>query len=386
MAAPTNNNTLTSLIPDAYAALDVVSRELIGFIPAITRDPRADRVAVGQSLRSPVTPVNSAGGDIVPAMAIPAAANQTIANKAFTLTKSRYFPFSWSGEDILSVEQGPGFLTIQQGQIAQAFRAAINEMETDIAVAAAAGGSRAFGATAGTAPLFTDWAQAKKILDDNGAPQSERSSVIDTTAGVALRSTSNLYKVNEGGDATLLRQGVLGNLFNFDIRESAQVQTPTKGTGANYTTTNAGYAVGITLLHLITGTGTILAGDIVTFAGDSNKYVVATGFAGDGTGDIVLAAPGLRVAMSAATKAMTIFGTSTKNCAFSRNAILLGTRLPAMPPQGDMAIDRYTISDPRSGISFELALYPGWHMNVYHLAVAWGVVVEKAEHLAIIVG
>jgi hypothetical protein len=57
-----------------------------------------------------------------------------------------------------------------------------------------------------------------------------------------------------------------------------------------------------------------------------------------------------------------------------------------MPPQGDMAIDRYTITDPRSGIAFELALYPGWHMNVYHLAAAWGVVVEKPEHLAVIVG
>jgi N-acetyl-beta-hexosaminidase len=69
MAAPTNNNTLTNLIPDTYAALDVVARELVGFIPAVTRDMGADRVAVGQTLRVPQTPANAAGRDIVPAMA-----------------------------------------------------------------------------------------------------------------------------------------------------------------------------------------------------------------------------------------------------------------------------------------------------------------------------
>ena len=381
-------NTLTSLIPDCYAALDVVSRELVGFIPSVARDSRVDRVALNQTLRSPATNANTAGADITPAMSLPSAASQTVNNKSLTITKTRLFPFSWTGEEEYSVEQGPGFLTIKQDQIAQALRAACNEIETDIAIAAAAGASRAFGATAGTAPLFTDWAQAKKILDDNGAPASDRSSVIDTTAGVSLRSTSNLYKVNEGGDSTMLRQGVLGSLFNFAIRESAQVQTTTKGTGASATTNAAGYAIGATTLTLAAaGTGTIVAGDIVTFAGDTNKYVVATGIADVSVGGtIVIAAPGLRVAMSAATKAITVFGTSTRNCAFSRNAIVLATRLPVIPDGGDMALDRATITDPRSGLSFEIAMYPGFRMVTYHVSVCWGVTVFKPEHLAVIIG
>lgn len=381
-------NTLTSLIPDCYAALDVVSRELVGFIPSVARDSRVDRVALNQTLRSPATNANTAGADITPAMSLPSAASQTVNNKSLTITKTRLFPFSWTGEEEYSVEQGPGFLTIKQDQIAQALRAACNEIETDIAIAAAAGASRAYGLTAGAAPLFTDWAQAKKILDDNGAPASDRSSVIDTTAGVALRSTSNLYKVNEGGDSTMLRQGVLGSLFNFNIRESAQVQTTTKGTGASATTNAAGYAIGATTLTLAAaGTGTIVAGDIVTFAGDSNKYVVATGIADVSVGGtIVIAAPGLRVAMSAATKAITVFGTSTRNCAFSRNAIVLATRLPVIPDGGDMALDRATITDPRSGLSFEIAMYPGFRMVTYHVSVCWGVTVFKPEHLAVIIG
>lgn len=384
-------NTLTSLIPDAYAALDVVSRELVGFIPAVARNSTADRLALGETLRSVVAPANTAGGDITPAMALPSAAYQTIGNKSMTITKSRFFPFSWTGEEQYAMDKGPGFLTIEQDQIAQALRAGVNEMETDIAVAAAAGASRAFGATAGTAPLFTDWASAAKILDDNGAPSSDRHTVINTAAAVALRSTSNLYKVNEGGDQTLLRQGRLGDLYGFDIRQSAQVQTTTAGTMASATSTSAAFTVGQTVIPLATaGTGVVAAGDIITFANDTNKYVVASvSFAGanPASGDsITLAAPGLRVAQGVATRAITVFATSARNCAFTRNAIVLATRLPVVPKGGDMALDRQIITDPRSGISFEIAMYPGFRMNTFHVSLCWGVQVFKPEHLAIIVG
>ena len=35
--------------------------------------------------------------------------------------------------------------------------------------------------------------------------------------------------------------------------------------------------VGDTTIGIDTGSGTVLAGDVVTFAGDTNKYIVATG-------------------------------------------------------------------------------------------------------------
>ena len=386
MAAPTNNNTLTNLIPDAYAALDVVSRELTGFIPSVARDSRADMVAVGQTLRSIVAPVNASGADITPAMAIPSALNQSIGNKSLTITKSRFYGFSWSGEDIMAVDKGPGYLTIQQDQIAQALRTAVNEVEADIAAAASAGASRAFGATADTAPLISDFSQAKKILDDNGAPGSDRHAILSTAGGVAVRGYSNLFKVNEGGDTTLLRQGQLGDLYGFALRESAQVVRPTAG-GMTGALVNGALSIGATAIVFDTGTVNttgIVAGDIITIAGDTNKYVVATGLAA-ASGTITIAAPGLLKA-AADNAAITVFGTSSRNCAFSRNAIVLATRLPAIPPQGDMAIDRQVITDPRTGLSFELAMYPGYRMNTYHVSIAWGITVIKPEHLAIIIG
>lgn len=380
-------NTLTNLIPDAYVALNVVSRELTGLIAATNRLTGIERLAVGQSLRSSAAPVNTAGKDTTAAMALPAAADQTIGNVAFTLTKSRAFPFSWSGEDTVGINSGPGYLTVQQQQIAQAFRAAVAEISTDGYAAARVAASRAYG-TAGTTAFATNLgesAQVKKILDDNGAPMSDRSLVIDTTAGAALRTLLNnplTANASLSGDNT--RAGVLIDVNGFAIREESKIAAVTKGTGTSYTSSAAGFAVGTTSIPVITGSGTILAGDVITFSGDTNKYVVKTGVAAAGT--IVIAEPGLQKALPASATALTIGNSFTANLAFSRDAIVLGTRLPALPATGDMAIMRETIIDDKTGLAFELAAYGGYRMVTFEVSIAWGWAVEKPAHVAVLLG
>jgi hypothetical protein len=373
-------NTLSNLIPDVYAALDVVSRELVGAIPGVTRDPGADRVASNQTLRVAQTPTNTTAS-YTPAMSVPSAIDQTIANAALTLTKNKYAGFSWTGEETYSVDQGPGFLNIRQGQIAQAFRALVNEMENDVCDALAAGASRAYG-TAGTTPFAStlgDSAQVRKILDDNGAPASARSLVIDTSAGAALRTLGQLTKANEAGTGMTLRDGELLNLHGFSVRESAQINTQTAGSGASYLL-NGALAVGATTVTVDTGSGTILAGDIVTIG--SNKYVVATALSG---GSFTINAPGI-VAAAADNLAITVNATSARNIAFSSDAIVLATRLPMFPSEGDLAIDNEIITDPRTGISFDLRVYPGDGMVLYRIHALWGWKVLKPAHTALLLG
>jgi hypothetical protein len=168
------------------------------------------------------------------------------------------------------------------------------------------------------------------------------------------------------------------------LRESAQINTPTKGTGASYTSSAAGFAVGVTAIPLITGSGTVLAGDTVTFAGDTNKYVVTTGVAAAGT--ITLAEPGLRQALAASAVALTVGATAARNMAFNRSALVLVTRAPARPEEGDMASDVMIITDPRSGLALEFSLYKGYRKVRYEVALAWGADVVKPEHTAILLG
>ena len=383
-------NTLTNLIPSLYAGLDMVSRELVGYIPAVRRDATADRAAVGQAVRYPITP-DANVSNIVPAMTVPEPTDQTVDNGVIEITKSRAAEFGFVGESELGLNNnGPGVNLLQADMFAQGIRALTNEVERDLAVAAAAGASRAFG-TPGTAPFATninDFSQLGKILSDNGTPSTERNLVLNTTAGADLRTLHGINADRDYSNRLFAEQGVLITPYGLATRETGQSVEHTKGTAASATTDNAGYTVGATVLTLASaGTGTILAGDVITLAGDTNQYVVTSGDAdvSDG-GTITIASPGLRVALATSATAITVVNNyDVAGVAFYRGAIVLASRAPALPQGGDVASDRRMIVDPRSGLAMEVSMYPGYRKMRYEVSLAWGVKVVQPRHSALLV-
>lgn len=380
-------NTITNLIPTLYAALDIVSRELVGCISAVSRNSTVERVALGQTVNVPVAPP-IVGGDITPGQLPPDDGDATFGNVTMTISKSRYWPVRWTGEERLAVSESGLKDNVVTQQFAQALRAACNEIELDLANLHI-NGSRAFGTAAttpfGTAGDLSDLSQSKKILEDNGAPMTDLQFVLGTSAKANLGGKQSvLFKVNESGTDQLLRRGIIGQLEGFDMHASGQTRTFTKGTGAAYTSTAAGFPIGTTSIPIITGTGTILVGDALTFAGDTNIYMVQTGVAAPGT--IILQEPGLRVALPAVATALTLIANSARNMAFSRSAIQLATRMPALPDGGDSADDRMSITDPVSGLTFEVSLYRLYRRVKYEIAIAWGVKTIAPRHTMVLLG
>lgn len=383
-------NVLTDLIPDAIIAADVVSRELVGFIPSVGRDSSYDQAAIGQTIRSMLAP-SAVLSNIVPAVTPPNDGDQTIGNVALTITESKSSAIRWNGSQSHAINRSTpgGVLSIRQQQIAQSMRALVNAIESDLA-ALHLRASRAYG-TGGVTPFastLTDSAYARKILADNGAPMSDMQLVIDTSAGAAMRTLTQLTRANESADTTMLRQGELLQLQGFSVRESGQVASHTAGTAALATTSAAGFAVGDTSIVLASaGTGTILVGDAISFAGDAEKYIVTGGDTdvSDG-GTITIASPGLRAAIPAAATAITVAPSSSRSMAFDRNAIMLATRVPDLPDGGDSAVDREIITDDRSDLSFELAAYSQYRQMQYRVGIAWGVACIKPEHCAVLLG
>ena len=381
-------NTLTNLIPAMYAGLNIVSREMVGFISAFTRNSTADRAAVGQQVLVPIAEVGDAE-DITPGQNPANTGDANIGNAPVVITKAKAVPIRWNGEETLGMTNAGTYDQVIADQFAEAIRKLVNLVEIDCAVAAKIASSRAYG-TAGTPPFATagdmsDLAQVMKILDDNGAP-SGRQLVVNSTSMANLRGKmSNLFKADEAGTDELLRTGLLTvPLQGAQLRYSGGIQTHTKGTGTGYLVNNAsGIAVGGTTIAADTGANTILAGDVVTFAADTgNKYIVGTALA---AGSFAINKPGARVAIPD-NNAITVGNSYLPNMVFSRNAFVLATRAPALPRAGDAAIDSMMLTDPISGLTFEVRVYAQYRQVKYEVCLAWGVNGVKPEHSALLLG
>jgi hypothetical protein len=379
-----NENTLTGLIPTIYKAVDRVMREQIGFLGAVFMDPSGDMVAKDQNITYPIVPTIAAT-DVAPAAVPTEPSGAALAYGSMTISKVKKAPFVWKGEEQASL--GDAYDGVKQDQFSQAFRVLVNEVETDLFLAAKRGGSRAYG-TAGTTPFatasdLTDVAETRRILSDNGAWTSDMHLVLSGASASKIRSIqSNLFKVNEAGSAELLREGSLGSLEGFQMHESPAIVSHTKGTGTGYEF-NGSHAVGATTVVAKTGSGTVLYGDVITAEDDTtHKYVVNTGIAA--AGSLVIGGPGLRQ-LQTDGKDITVGNNYTGNFAFERNAIHLLTRLPKLPKEGALG-EHIVVTDAFSGISFLVSMYPAYHEVIIEVSLAWGVKAVKSDAIATLLG
>ena len=386
------SRSLSNLTSDLYTAVDIVSRELVGLIPAVSADMTYNRAAIGETVYSAVT-ASASATDISAAVTPPDDGDNALTATPLTITKARRVPVRINGEQQKILDNSVGWNSVRANEFAQAMRVLVNEIETDLA-ALYLRASRAYG-TAGTTPFgaatkLGDAAYLQKILDDNGAPQTDRQMVVNTAAAVALSSLTQLTNVNEAGTDNLLRRGVMGDLFGFATRKSSRIATHTAGSGTGYLVDLvAGYGAGDTTIHVDTGTAGatgIIAGDVISIADDPSgeKYLVTTGTA-DAEADIVIQSPGLMGA-AANNKAVTLAANYIANMAFSRSAIYLATRAPAVPSEGDSADDAMIVTDPVSGLSFEIREYRQYRQIQYEVGIAWGVACVKPEHVALLLG
>lgn len=361
-------NVFTDLAGDVYEAAERVGRELVGGVKSVKINSGAQVAAKGDVIRSAFTRPQTVSTTYAPAMTIPEGTDQTVDNKTMVLDTYASIQIPYTGEDVKHLDNGAGYQTVYGRQLEQAYRAICNKMELDMMAALSAGAGQAYG-TAGTTPFASNTADIPnvvKLLLDRGCPDDGQiAGIYDTTAAVNLQNLSNLFKVNEAGDNGMLRNGNLGMLYNVDLKRSGQVGKPTAGTGTSYVL-NGAHAIGATSIVIKTGSGTVLAGDVVTINGA--KYVVNTGAAAAGT--IVLNSGLIAAGVDGDT--VTINAAARRNMIIHRDCAELAMRPLANPIGGDAARDQMTVVDPMSGLVFTLTHYVGFHKSMIEVAVLYG--------------
>jgi len=374
-------NVFTALAPTLFSAAKEVANEPFGVVAAINTDFDDKGVAKGDTVTVDVAPTRAAS-DFTPNNIASSGTEATASGIGVQITKSRKVDWNLTGEQQRSLENGGISQDWVSQLIKQGMRTLRNEAEIDAALAVKVGASRAVG-TAGTTPFASTLdllVDSRKVLQDNGSPMADMQFVGDTTAGAAMRKLGVIQNHYQAGSDEERRSGNLQRQFGFMPRESAGIALHTKGTGSGYLVNNgAGYAIGATAITVDTGTGTILAGDVITFTGDANKYVVASALASN---VVTLAAPGLRQAV-ADNIAITVGNNYTANLAFERSSVVGVLRPPLMP--ANPTITQQLISDPM-GMTYLMLDIAQYGQRSWELHLAWGFKTVNSEFSSIVLG
>lgn len=115
------------------------------------------------------------------------------------------------------------------------------------------------------------------------------------------------------------------------------------------------------------------------------NYVVKTGDSDvSNGGTVILNAPGLRAAIGASARAITVGNNYTGNFALHRRAAELAMRAPDRG--NDARIDELMVADERTGLVFSVAEYAGYGMSVLDFTVFYGCKVWKSDFVATLLG
>ena len=380
------DNTLTGLITTIYSALNTVAREQIGFIPAVRKFSfPGKKVAQNEPVTYPIVPAFAAPTPISASNIISDPAGIVVGNDTMLMSNVNAISWGWNGEEAVGLGNSGIFATTQEDAFKQAFRAHANQIEAALANSYKSA-SRAVGA-AGTTPFntadnLTDLSTARQALEDNGMWfDGKMKMVLSNKAMANLRGKQTVvFKANEYGNRDAQLTGTVTQLEGWNLHQSGQIISHTKGTGASYVS-DGGSAIGDTTIPVKTGSGTILAGDVVAFQNDSaNKYVVNSAL---NAGSFVIGKPG-SLATIADGNTVTVTNSYGANVCFNEDAIVLISALPNLPEGGDQAVARTTIQDPISGLLFEVSEYKGFRKVIYVVAAAWGYKAVKSEGIAVL--
>lgn len=254
-----------------------------------------------------------------------------------------------------------------------------------------------FGGTGGTTPFASDlsaYVNARKEMARNLAHPDPRFAVIDEDAEANALLLGNLIQADQRGDQETIKNARIGRILGADWHLDQNVPTHTAGTIANGASTKIGLvttalAAGASTMAIdhTTLTGTILAGDVFSFAGHSGTYVATTATitASGNEATAITFLPVLRAAV-ADNEAVTFQATHAVNLLFHRDAFALATRPLVDNDAAELGSLVMSDVDPVSGLTLRLEINRQHKQTRFSYDILYGALLVRPEFASRILG
>ena len=389
-----NQNVLTALLVQILAKGMLGLREQVLMTRLVNTDYSSDAKKQGQTIDIAVATDMGTADDVTPA-AIPTVPTAlTPVTKSIELTNWKHKAFGLDDQEIGRIRAGLDFIPLQMQEAFRVIATAINDSVFDTYP-----GIYGYVGTAGTTPFgagveVASATNLRKTLHEQLCPRQDRRCVMDFAAEAAALNLAQFSDAEKRGSPETKVSGDIGKVFGINWYGEDAIQEHTAGTAVGATTDSEGYAVGVKTVGLANaGTGTIVEGDIITFAGDEQTYAVSTGDAAvDGGGTIVFA-PGLKVAIEDSAHAITVKADHIINLGFHRDAFGLAVRAPDMgmkelfgAESTNNLSNMVTLVDEVTKLVMRLELLRGYKMWMLDVDCLWGTALISPERAARLAG
>ena len=397
-------NTLTNIMPKILARGLMVLRETCIMPRLVNGDYSAEAAKKGSTIDVPVptavTTQNVAPGTVPVTQGDQAPGLVQVSLDNWKQNK----PIHLTDKELVDIDRNAHFLPMQLGEAVRGLSADVNQS----IFAKYKGVLRGvFGSTgtAGTTPFAStvvDATNARKNLNKQLCPKGSRRGVLDWDAEANALALSPFADAEKTMSALVKIEGEVGRKYGIDWFADDHVPTHTAGTlGGALTGTLviSNEDIGDTRIVTLTSDNaaeddkTIVQGDILTIAGDTQTYVVIgagpytlTGSTGAQTISNLDIYPGLRFE-PAGTEALTVAATHVVNLVFHRDAFAFATR-PLVQNTIDLQLGSKILSmqDAKTGLTLRLEVSRQHKQVSWEFDILWGVELVRPEMAVRILG
>ncbi len=374
-------NTLTEVTPQLLAQGLLALREQAIMPQLVNRQYEAQAGPEGSSIDVPI-PSAIAAVAVTPANTPPSTADTAPTSVSIVLDQWFEAPFYMTDKDMLEARAG-----ILPMQASEAIKSLANNVDSFLLGKC----TKFFGyvGTAGTTPFgsgveIASATESRVVLNRQLAPLGDRRVVLDPDAEGAALALRAFHDMSFSGSNQGLIEGDLNRKLGFQWFMDQNVTTHTAGSITTGLIAKASTAqvVGDKTIICTTAASTgqmdFFAGDIITFAGDSQTYVVTAAIAeSTAATDVTVAIePGLVIAL-AGSEAVAIKATHVLNPIFHRDAIAFATRpLQASSHPGSII---QSAVDPISGLALRLEVTREHKRDRWSFDLLYGAEVVRRE-------